>query len=109
MILYTDFFSTFANPQQGRSDIVDNEESTTLYLDVPGVDKENLLIDTANSRLYVRTVEGSPRKYNYIFDKVSTKKYDIDNIKASLKNGVLEVVVPIRKEELKEKSRIKIN
>ncbi len=88
------------------TDIVESEQGFYMYMDLPGVSRENLDIDLDENKLVVSGKTASPlsegekfidqefcegeykRRFT-IADVVDTKK-----IKANLKNGVLELFLP---------------
>lgn len=100
------------------SDILEREDGFHILMDMPGVDKEDLVIDLNEGELVVSgvvkhaSVEGEKFlevefggcEYRRAFKLSDT--VDRDKIKANLKNGVLELFLP-KAEETKPK-RIEI-
>jgi len=79
----------------------EDEKKYLLYLDMPGVKKEDLKIEVKDSNLVIlgESKERS-RKYNRVFNLPNFA--DIDNIEADLVDGVLKVNIP----KLKEKAKL---
>jgi HSP20 family protein len=86
-------------------DIYESENSLTLVADMPGVPMENVDIDLDSDQLTVRgTVPQTEEKGKAIFREYTYGDYyrqftlssDIDreNIQASMKDGVLKLVLP---------------
>ncbi len=88
------------------TDIIEKEEGLFIFMDMPGVSRENLSIDLDDSTLTVSGKAYVPRAENekYIDREFTDGEYvrsftvadilDRENIKASLKNGVLELFLP---------------
>ncbi|WP_320006912.1 Hsp20/alpha crystallin family protein [Maridesulfovibrio sp.] len=88
------------------TDIVENEQGFYMYVDLPGVSKESLDIDLDENTLVVSgkaaATLGDGEKF--IDQEFCEGKYarrftiadtvDRENIKANLKNGVLELFLP---------------
>jgi len=100
----------FWNPRfSWESGLKQNKKEDTLevYMEVPGVEKENLNI-TVDNRIV--TISGF---YELGGEKINVKKaitvsklYDLENIKAKLHNGILTLV--FAKQEKEKKKNIKI-
>jgi len=101
-------------------DIYDSKDNIVVKADLPGLDKDNIDISIQDNLL---TIKGEKKQKNdvkeedYIrserfygsFHRSLTLPTDVDstNVKATFKDGVLELVLP-KKEEAKPK-QIKIN
>ncbi len=126
--VFDDFFfpsNTWARREKAKKwspsvDIFDDEDNIVLKAELPGVDKKDITIDLENRVLTIkgeRSFEDAEKKDNYYrrervfgtFERAFTIPEDIDaeQIKASYKDGVLEVQVP--KPEKKEPRKIEIN
>lgn len=94
------------------------EESDALYLriDMPGLGKEDVKISVDQNTLVIRAEgdresedeEESGRRYSSRIDLPPTV-YNINDIKAEMKNGVLKVFVPkVKEEERKDVFHVEI-
>lgn len=93
------------------TDIVEREDGYYLYLDLPGVEKEDLLVESQGRDLLIEALaayglSGDERLHNLEFTDVRyqarfTLMEDIDrgSISAELRNGVLTVFMPKRHSE----------
>ncbi|MGE5616667.1 MAG: Hsp20/alpha crystallin family protein [Bacillota bacterium] len=87
-------------------DIIENPEGITLRADLPGVARENLAIDVDNDTLTIEgdVALGEPANLQGVYAEVRVAHYkrsfvlsrdlDASRIEASMKNGVLTLVVP---------------
>lgn len=97
-----------------RTDLVENENDYLFKIDLPGVNKEDIKINVKNSYLTVeveKKEEKDINESNYLrkerFYGVARRSYYVGNINtndlnASYKDGVLEIVVP---KEVKEETK----
>ena len=101
-------------------DIAEDEKAYSVRADIPDYEKEDITVNLEDGEL---TISGQKRKdeneekKNYIkkerlysrFEKTIrlNEQIDTDNIKASLKNGVLELNLP--KKEIKKIDKKRIN
>ena len=88
------------------TDIVETESGFYLYMDIPGVGKQDLDIDIEENVMIVKgkTAQIAVEGEKYLSQEFGEGKYlrrftiadivDRGNIKASLKNGVLELFLP---------------
>ncbi|WP_320171421.1 Hsp20/alpha crystallin family protein [Maridesulfovibrio sp.] len=88
------------------TDIVESEQGFYMYMDLPGVSRENLEIDLEENSLVVtgRTAYATAENEKFLDREFSGGEYvrrftvadivDRKNIKANLKNGVLELFLP---------------
>lgn len=92
-------------------DIVDTENETQVFMDMPGVEKSSLNVDFRNNHLIVRGERKTPynekteavqREIVYgKFMKEVVLPFSVtsrDNVSLTLENGVLKIVVDKRKE-----------
>lgn len=113
---FNDIESFFGNtrypiPSRKRStaDIVENENSYEVFLDVPGVSNEDVSVEVKNNVLTVRAErndvdQSRENNYSSYSSKQSSYSYTLklneeinqDSISASLKNGVLNIDLPKR-------------
>lgn len=90
-------FSEFGNikpsyqgiePRLGREpmiDIMDEKEKYKIYVELPGVDKENVKLDVAEDSVEIKTEDD--KKFYKMINLESA--VDVDSSKASYKNGIL--------------------
>lgn len=94
-----------------KTDIIETEKSYHLYVDLPGIVKENIKLSYEDNylRLEVKTAENE-NKNEYIrrerFAGSAARSYYMESIdekaiSAHFENGVLEIEVPKLKEEPK--------
>jgi HSP20 family molecular chaperone IbpA len=88
------------------TDIIEREDGFHIYMDMPGVQKDELYIDLNDNELTVRGVSRTkrPEKANNVHMEFGDGEYarsftisdvvDQENIKAALDNGVLELTLP---------------
>lgn len=88
------------------TDILEREDGFYIYMDLPGVKKEDLTLDLQDSELTVigKTSVVSGEKENFIEVQFGVGEYrraislaeniDRQKIRANLKNGVLELFMP---------------
>ncbi|KAM7274148.1 hypothetical protein ACFE04_028812 [Oxalis oulophora] len=100
--------------------IVFKEDKNALYLrmDMPGFGKEHVKVSVEQNTLVIKG-EGEKesgdeevaqaRKVSSRIKLLSTNVYQLDEIKAEMKNGVLKVVVPkVKKDQLKNVREINV-
>ena len=122
---YADF-DKLANEAEGTwhpsVDISENENAFVLKAELPGVNREDINIDINNETLTLKgekKFEEKTEKENYVRVERSygsfsrtfalSDKVDTENVKASYKDGVLEVTLP-KKEEAKPKEiKVEVN
>ncbi|OPX23664.1 MAG: hypothetical protein B1H03_00985 [Planctomycetales bacterium 4484_113] len=120
--LFGDFFEESSMEGKGslarwapRADVKEDEKAFYLKADLPGMKKEDIDISVENNQLVVtgeRSFSKEEKKEDYHFVERSYGKFyraftlpgsvDVDNIKATYQDGVLEVELP-KKEEVKPK------
>lgn len=101
------------------TDILEREDGFHLFLDMPGVAKENLLIDLKENELVVggkvdyppvegeRMIEVEFGGGEYYRAFTLSDAVDQEKIKASLINGVLEIFMPKKEKVLPKRIEIK--
>ncbi|MFO7816640.1 MAG: Hsp20/alpha crystallin family protein [Thermodesulfobacteriota bacterium] len=88
------------------TDIIEREDGFHIFMDMPGVNKEDLYIDLNDNELTISGVSRTekPVDANNVHMEFGDGEYarsftisdvvDQEKIKASLKNGVLELIMP---------------
>jgi HSP20 family protein len=92
-------------PSEGREplvDVMDEKDKYKIFVELPGVDKENVKLDAADSSIQIRTDD--ERKFYKMIELDS--EIDPDSAKASYKNGVL--TVEVNKKEKRQGKEINI-
>lgn len=93
------------------------EDTDALYLriDMPGLGKENVKVSAEQGTLVIKGEgeveageEESRRRYSTRID-LAPEIYELDSIRAEMRNGVLKVVVPkAKQEERKDVFRVNV-
>ncbi len=101
------------------SDIIEREQAFHIYLDMPGVSREQLNIEVEGNELIVSAgtthgVGSKERLHSLEFGDVQygimlalSEQVAADKIEAHMENGVVEIILP--KQAKKPTGRIKIN
>jgi HSP20 family molecular chaperone IbpA len=88
------------------TDILEREDGFYVYMDIPGVRREDLKLDINENELVVtgRALQGATEKETFLEVQFGPGEYvrsvslsdlvDRENIKASLKDGVLMIHLP---------------
>ncbi|MDP2846832.1 MAG: Hsp20/alpha crystallin family protein [Humidesulfovibrio sp.] len=88
------------------TDILEREDGFYVYMDIPGVRREDLKLDINENELVVtgRALQGASEKETFLEVQFGPGEYvrsvslsdlvDRENIKASLKDGVLMIHLP---------------
>ncbi len=122
---YADF-DKLANEAEGSwhpsVDISENENAFVLKAELPGVSREDINIDINNKTLTLKgekKFEEKTEKENYVrversygsFSRTFTlsDKVDTENVKASYKDGVLEVTLPKKEEAKPREIKVEVN
>jgi HSP20 family protein len=109
------------DPVSPRTDLVETPENYLLYMDIPGVPKEQVRVRMLDGLL---TVTGTPRRNQaeerqmlrsesehapfHRHVRLSEDLVDIGGISARLKNGVLSVTIPKRPDHRSRRRRIPV-
>ncbi len=92
-------------PSMGREplvDIMDEKEKYKVFVELPGVDKENVKLDVAGDSVQIKT-EDDKKYYKMIY---FDSPVDPDSSKASYKNGVL--TLELDKKEKRKGKEVKV-
>jgi len=87
------------------ADIFEEKDHVKLYIELPGVEKEDIQLNTTETQIEVKA------KNFYKNIDLPTRDIEFDKVSANYKNGVLEVIIPKTKKTAKEekKKTIKID
>lgn len=100
------------------TDILETAEGFSIYVDMPGVRKEELVIDLSEDELRIggRTAYQGATNENRVHVEFGNVEYsraftlshivDRERIKATLKNGVLELLLPKAEKALPQKIKV---
>lgn len=122
---YADF-DKWANEAEGiwhpSVDISENENAFVLKAELPGVKREDISIDINNKTLTLKgekKFEEKTEKENYVRVERSygsfsrtfalSDKVDTENVKATYKDGVLEVILPKKEEAKPREVKVEVN
>ncbi len=83
-------------------DILETEDKVHVIAEIPGIEKENILLNATDLILDIETIDGNPKYSERVELPV---KVDPQSAKATYKNGVLEVTI----RRLESSSRTSIN
>lgn len=102
-----------------KVDIIDNEKDMLIRAELPGVDKKDLDISITNNTVTIKaktSYEKKEEKADYYRSEIALGLYtrtiglpadvDIDQVKSTFKNGVLELTIP--KLERSQRRAIKV-
>jgi len=103
--------------------IKESDKDVTIYVAAPGLSKKDFEISVDNNTLTIsanKEVEKVEEGTNFVkkefgfenFQRSFTlpeKVFDAENIKATYKNGVLELNIPKKEEEVKKVKKILVN
>ncbi|MCK9470836.1 MAG: Hsp20/alpha crystallin family protein [Bacilli bacterium] len=96
-----------------KSDLIENEKEYNLTVEIPGLEKEDIKIAYEDSYLKIsaekkQSVDKSDESKNYVHKEIYYGSYsrsfyleniDKENIKASLNNGILNVILPKKEQD----------
>jgi len=92
-------------PSEGREplvDVMDDQDKYRIFVELPGVEKDNVKLDVTDDRVQIRTED--EKKFYKRVDLDSP--VDPDSAKASYKNGVL--TVELAKKETRKGKEVKV-
>ncbi|WP_290923364.1 Hsp20/alpha crystallin family protein [Halodesulfovibrio sp.] len=105
---------------QPPADFVEREDGFYLYLDMPGVEKEKLILDIEDDKLSVQAksnfgLVAGERVHSMEFGEVEycarfevSELVDKEKVSAKFENGVLTIYLPKRKEVPPKRIRIDV-
>ncbi|MBV7428965.1 MULTISPECIES: Hsp20/alpha crystallin family protein [unclassified Acidovorax] len=80
-----------AAPASAGCAVTQDEKTTTLQLDVPGLAREQLSISIEGNQVRLQSVEGAPRQVQRAWELATD--IDVANSSAKLENGVLTLTL----------------
>lgn len=108
------------NVMAPRVDIYERDHTLVIEADMPGVDDKSVDVNLENDVLTIagRTTATAPEGYEVLYQEWVPADYertftlyediDRDNVKATIKNGVLRVVLPKAKDKQPRKIAVAI-
>lgn len=108
------FMDSFFSNKALKTDIIENDKSYILKVELPGVEKKDVNLDFNNQylTLSVNQEEDKDEKNQHFIRKERSRfsysrsyyldKADENNIKAKLDNGILTITIGKNEEELKK-------
>ena len=117
-LLNDDWFNDFDMPQsnclQPRTDLEKNENDYRLYIELPGITKDDIRIEVEDSVLKISGEKKNPAgekmeslSQERCYGKFSRafrlgREIDNENIQVNLTDGLLQIVLPRRNESRKQ-------
>lgn len=86
------------------TDIIERDDSVSVTIEMPGVEKDDIDLDIEGRKMTVK-VDNPDRRYHKVIDLPS--RVDEESVKATFRNGVLDV--SLVKTEESESRKIKID
>lgn len=94
--------STLSAEREPLVDVNATEKEVKVVVEMPGVRKEDIKVNAANSQVEIDASYNS-RKYHKLIDL--PKEADIETAKSIYNNGVLEITFDKKKEDIKSKGK----
>ena len=114
---YLNFFDSKNDYKIMNTDIIENENNYILKIEIPGVNKENIIIDYENENLNIKVIKNDESTDNNylkkeIFYGEYSRKFYIGNvneeeISANYNNGILTICIP-KESKIENKKNIEI-
>ncbi|MFN4226747.1 MAG: Hsp20/alpha crystallin family protein [Candidatus Ratteibacteria bacterium] len=114
-------FEIWEGPKAFDVDIYEDEDNIVLKAEIPGVNKEDISVSLTEDTVTIsgrKEEEKKIEKENYFRKEIRTGTFsrsftlpcsvDREKVKASYKNGVLEIVLPKSEKEKEKEVKIKI-
>lgn len=119
---FSNLFPSISDDTRFDVDIIDNDKSYEVKADLPGFNKDQIQIEYDKDILSIRAaredqMDEKDEKGNYIRRERSSRSFsrqfyikdiDEDQIKATFKDGVLDLTLPKANENQKERKKIDI-
>lgn len=120
--LFNSLWPVTALSQFGRADIVEDDKQYVVELDLPGLDKDDIVVEATDGGSLVvkvdRKAEQEEKKGNYIRRERRTSRFyrafdfdsdaDLSSVEATYRNGVLRLGIPKRRPPEGNSRRIEI-
>lgn len=115
--LLNEFFYEEKEYKTLKTNIIENEDSYTLELLVPGFTKEDIDITLNDEYLTITANKEKENKKEYLLKEINNYSYkrsyyvgkiELSDIKANLKDGILSLTVLKIKEKVKEVQKVTI-
>ena len=90
-----------SSEREPLADITTNDKEVKVVVEMPGVSKENIKVNVYDNSLEVTTT-GTDRKYHEVIE--IPPETDIETVKSTYKNGILEITFK-KKEQTKPKGK----
>jgi HSP20 family protein len=84
------------------SDITTTDKDVKVVVEMPGIDKKNIKINAYDNSVQISTTDTAQRKYKSVIELPS--EADIETVKSSYNNGILEIAFK-KKEQKKPKGK----
>jgi HSP20 family protein len=82
-------------------DVITSDKEVKVTVEMPGIAKENIKINAYEDKVEIKS-EDPQRKYHRIID--IPPEADIETVKSTYRNGILEIIFK-KKEEIKPKGK----
>lgn len=92
--------------RQPLSEVSTTDKEVKITVELPGVSKEQIKIDAYDSRVEIKT-EDPNRKYHEVIDLPA--EVDIDNVKSTFVNGLLEITFNKKSKDKAKSKSIRID
>lgn len=92
--------------QEPLTDIIEGEKSISITVELSGVEKEEINLITTNETLTI-DVNTADRKYHKVIEYPC--EVDLDSIRATFKNGVLDITINRKFEKKQTGKKVEIN
>lgn len=115
--LLQDFFKEDNEYKTLKTNIIENDDSYTMELLVPGFDKEDINITLENEYLTIEINKKEEKEKEYLLKEINNYSYkrsyyvgkiELNDIKAKLNNGILSLSILKIKEKEKEIKKVTI-
>src|SRR3954447_27001297 len=95
-----------SSEREPLSDITTTDKEVKVVLEMPGIKKEDIKINTYDEKVEIKTAENAQRNYHKIIDL--PKQADLETARSTYNNGILEVTFDKREENKPKGKEIKI-
>ena len=115
--LLQDFFKEDNEYKTLKTNIIENDDSYTMELLVPGFDKEDINITLENEYLTIEINKKEEKEKEYLLKEINNYSYkrsyyvgkiELNDIKAKLNNGILSLSILKIKEKEKKIKKVTI-